>query len=69
MSRQHKYQHFRHALRDLLGCQQSHGAHLPNFNAGSGGVNTNGQIRFLISGANRLNYNLYRDNYSNFWDL
>ena len=33
----------------------------PNFNAGSGGVNGSGSIRYMLNGVTQLNYNLYRN--------
>ncbi|MGH6908044.1 MAG: Csu type fimbrial protein [Aestuariivirga sp.] len=33
-----------------------------NFNAGSGGVAASGDPRYMLQGATRLNYNLYRNN-------
>ncbi len=34
----------------------------PNFNVGSGGMASGGDPRYLVQGANRMNYNLFRSN-------
>lgn len=40
----------------------------PNFNAGTGGVNSTGSVRYLVNGSNQLQYNIYRNNaYTNVW--
>ena len=40
----------------------------PNFNAGTGGVNGTGSIRYMLNGANQLQYNIYRNNaYTTVW--
>jgi spore coat protein U-like protein len=40
----------------------------PNINAGSGGVNNNGNIRFMLNGVNQLQYNLWeKANFTNVW--
>jgi spore coat protein U-like protein len=40
----------------------------PNFNAGSGGVNGTGSIRYMLNGANQLQYNIYRSAaFTNVW--
>lgn len=39
----------------------------PNINAGTSGVNGNGQIRYMLAGVNQMNFNIYRDNYANVW--
>jgi spore coat protein U-like protein len=33
----------------------------PNFNAGTGGVNSNGTQRYMLNGTNKLAYNIYRN--------
>jgi spore coat protein U-like protein len=40
----------------------------PNFNAGSGGVNGSGSVRYMLNGANQLQYNIYRNTaYTTVW--
>jgi spore coat protein U-like protein len=40
----------------------------PNINAGTGGVNGSGSVRYMLNGASQLQYNLYRNTtYSSVW--
>jgi spore coat protein U-like protein len=40
----------------------------PNINVGSGGVNASGSIRYMLNGANQLQYNLWeKANFTNIW--
>jgi spore coat protein U-like protein len=40
----------------------------PNFNNGSSGASANGSLRYMLAGASRMNYNIYRNStYSTVW--